>query len=72
LNRVSIKNALINLHCFFDRIADWGYDDAPGRPLIFHRGPADHRQAPAQVPRRRRRREACSGPPVTNPTRCPG
>jgi integrase/recombinase XerD len=35
LNRVSIKNALINLHCFFDRIADWGYDDAPARPLIF-------------------------------------
>jgi len=35
LNRISIKNALINLHCFFDRIADWGYDDAPARPLIF-------------------------------------
>jgi integrase/recombinase XerD len=35
LNRVSIKNALINLHCFFDRIADWGYDDAPACPLIF-------------------------------------
>jgi integrase/recombinase XerD len=35
LNRVSIKNTLINLHCFFDRIADWGYNDAPARPLIF-------------------------------------
>jgi integrase/recombinase XerD len=35
LNRVSIKNCLINLHCFFDRIADWGYDDVPCRPLIF-------------------------------------
>jgi len=35
LNRVSIKNALINLHCFFDRISNWGYDDAPARPLIF-------------------------------------
>jgi integrase/recombinase XerD len=29
LNLVSIKNALINLHCFFDRISDWGYPDAP-------------------------------------------
>ena len=35
LNKVSIKNALINLHCFFDRISNWGYDDAPARPLIF-------------------------------------
>src|SRR4029077_13399808 len=24
LNRVSIKNALINLHCFFTRITEWG------------------------------------------------
>src|SRR5512132_4611379 len=24
LNRISIKNRLINLHCFFDRITDWG------------------------------------------------
>jgi integrase/recombinase XerD len=35
LNRVSIKDALINLHCFFDRITDWGYPGAPQRPLIF-------------------------------------
>lgn len=35
LNPVSIKNALINLHCFFDRITDWGYPDAPVRPLVF-------------------------------------
>jgi integrase/recombinase XerD len=35
LNRVSVKNALINLHCFFDRITDWGYPNAPGRPLAF-------------------------------------
>ena len=35
LNRVSIKNALINLHCFFDRITDWGYPGAPTRPLLF-------------------------------------
>lgn len=35
LNRVSIKNTLINLHCFFDRITDWGYPNAPLRPLVF-------------------------------------
>jgi hypothetical protein len=25
LNPVTIKNRLINLHCFFDRITEWGY-----------------------------------------------
>ena len=35
LNRVSIKDALINLHCFFTRIAEWGYPDAPTRTLMF-------------------------------------
>ena len=35
LNRVSIKNRLINLHCFFDRITEWGYPNPPKRPLIF-------------------------------------
>jgi integrase/recombinase XerD len=35
LNRVSIKNRLINLHCFFDRITEWGYPHPPQRPLIF-------------------------------------
>ena len=32
---MSIKNRLINLHCFFDRITDWGYPDPPRRPLLF-------------------------------------
>ena len=35
LSRVSIKNRLINLHCFFDRTTEWGYPDPPQRPLIF-------------------------------------
>ncbi|MDT2008603.1 site-specific integrase [Rhodococcus opacus] len=35
LNRVSIKNTLINLHCFLTRIAEWGYPDAPTRTLMF-------------------------------------
>ena len=35
LNRVSIKNALINLHCFLTRITEWGYPNAPVRPLMF-------------------------------------
>jgi integrase/recombinase XerD len=35
LNRVSIKNALINLHCFLTRIAEWGYPNPPLRPLMF-------------------------------------
>jgi integrase/recombinase XerD len=35
LSRVSIKNRLINLHCFFDRTTDWGYPNPPQRPLIF-------------------------------------
>jgi len=35
LNRISIKNRLINLHCFFDRITEWGYPNPPQRPLMF-------------------------------------
>ena len=35
LNRISVKNRLINLHCFFDRITEWGYPHPPQRPLIF-------------------------------------
>jgi integrase/recombinase XerD len=35
LGRISIKNRLINLHCFFDRITDWGYPNPPQRPLVF-------------------------------------
>jgi site-specific recombinase XerD len=35
LRRVTFKNKLINLHCFFDRISEWGYADAPRRPLLF-------------------------------------
>jgi integrase/recombinase XerD len=35
LARISIKNRLINLHCFFDRTTEWGYPNAPTRPLIF-------------------------------------
>jgi integrase/recombinase XerD len=35
LSRISIKNRLINLHCFFDRITEWEYPDPPQRPLIF-------------------------------------
>jgi site-specific recombinase XerD len=35
LKRICIKNALINLRCFFDRITEWGYPNPPQRPLIF-------------------------------------
>jgi site-specific recombinase XerD len=35
LNRISVKNRLINLHCFFDRITEWDYPNPPQRPLIF-------------------------------------
>ncbi|WP_411283468.1 hypothetical protein [Lapillicoccus sp.] len=35
LNRVSIKNRLINLHCFVDRVTEWGYPNPPQGPLIF-------------------------------------
>ena len=35
LDRVSIKNILINLRCFFTRITEWGYPDTPTRPLLF-------------------------------------
>jgi site-specific recombinase XerD len=29
LHRISIKNRLINLHCFFDPITEWGYPALP-------------------------------------------
>jgi integrase/recombinase XerD len=35
LSRTTIKEFLINLHCFFDRTAEWGYPNPPQRPLIF-------------------------------------
>lgn len=35
LSRTTIKNKLINLHCFFGRISEWGYPEAPRRPLLF-------------------------------------
>jgi integrase len=35
LSRISVKNRLINLGCFFDRITEWGYPNPPRRPLIF-------------------------------------
>ena len=36
LHRHTIRARLLTLRCFFERIAEWGYDDAPARPLIFH------------------------------------
>ena len=35
LSRSSIKEHLINLGCFFDRITEWGYPNPPQRPLLF-------------------------------------
>jgi integrase len=35
IDKISVKNRLINLHCFFDRITEWGYPDPPQRPLVF-------------------------------------
>ena len=35
LARTTIKEHLINLGCFFERTTDWGYPDAPTRPLLF-------------------------------------
>jgi integrase len=35
LRRATVKNTLINLHCCFDRISEWGYPDAPSRPVLF-------------------------------------
>jgi integrase len=35
LHRHTIRARLLTLRCFFERIAEWGYDDAPSRPLIF-------------------------------------
>ncbi len=35
LDRTTIKNRLINLHCFFDRVTEWGHPNPPQRPLIF-------------------------------------
>jgi site-specific recombinase XerD len=35
LHRHTIRARLLTLRCFFERIAEWGYEDAPARPLIF-------------------------------------
>ncbi len=35
LARTSVKEYLINLGCFFERTTNWGYPNAPTRPLLF-------------------------------------
>ncbi len=35
LARTTIKEQLINLGCFFERTTNWGYPNAPTRPLLF-------------------------------------
>jgi len=35
LHRHTIRGRLLTLRCFFERVAEWGYEDAPPRPLIF-------------------------------------
>jgi len=35
LHRHTIRARLLTLRTFFERVAEWGYDDAPSRPLIF-------------------------------------
>ena len=35
LHRHTIRARLIALRCCFERITEWGYEDAPPRPLIF-------------------------------------
>jgi len=35
LHRHTIRGHLTTLRCFFDRITEWDYPDAPSRPLIF-------------------------------------
>lgn len=35
LNQISIKDPLVNLHCFFTGVAEWGRPDAPTRTPSF-------------------------------------
>ena len=35
LARTTVKEYLVNLGCFFERSANWGYPNAPTRPLLF-------------------------------------
>ena len=35
LHRHTIRGRLLTLRTFFERVGEWGYDDAPSRPLIF-------------------------------------
>ncbi|MGI8807022.1 MAG: tyrosine-type recombinase/integrase [Acidimicrobiales bacterium] len=35
LHRHTIRARLLTLRCFFERVAEWGYEDAPPRPLVF-------------------------------------
>ena len=35
LHRHTIRARLLTLRCFFERITEWDYQDAPTRPLIF-------------------------------------
>ena len=36
LHRHTIRARLLTLRTFFERVAEWGYEDAPSRPLIFN------------------------------------
>ena len=71
LNRVSIKNALINLHSFLTRITEWGYPNPPVRPLLFPgtcRSSTNRCHASSTTPPR----QSCCAPPAPTPIRCPG
>lgn len=35
LHRHTVRARLLTLRCFFERVAEWRYPDAPYRPLIF-------------------------------------
>jgi integrase len=35
LHRHTVRDRLKGLRCFFDRIIEWGWEDAPARPLVF-------------------------------------
>ena len=71
LNRVTIKNRLINLHCFFDRDHRMGLPQPAATAADLHRRPADHRQAATQISTTPQPPSSCA-PAALTPTRYRG
>jgi hypothetical protein len=62
LSATTIRNCLGTLRTFFERIIEWGYNDAPDRVPVYANDLPPSRRATAPLPRRPHRRQVHGHP----------